>query len=463
MKKFFVLFLLILLAVIAASTLAFPGVNTITNPHLFVIATGEQMPVLLGEATDDIFVYAYTGGTPAQIPFQIDERNANGMYVPNGDGLLGETDELIFMANDAGEYEANPLLSTPGGDIYPDYVFTLNDPVTSEQAWAYVYTSPDLSPSFGEDDVSYDAGNDRIISPGLYSTGFNATSSFRDYLTLGDGPDILDRDKIRLEGYVFLPTLGFQLTENDVSKDAVHAIDGPVRVTRVVSSTVVLAGTPVTGTGTTFFYGPLIVQAISLTTPPSPVVVEYLRNSIDFNAAATGMVYYDPNNAAGKTIDGTPDTLTITPAAEWQQISGPDGTMITMVALPDSLAGMSTYFKDNSAIDPDDTGDQMSYGDHGFQVSDPPQNQTFDLLIQTVFLQGNQPNVGATYFNAYLNPIDIQIVEFGDPTPVPTASPTPTLTPTLTLTPTSTPTATLTPPPPSIVPMMYLPLVSRGE
>ncbi|HNB51442.1 MAG TPA: hypothetical protein PK530_05845, partial [Anaerolineales bacterium] len=431
MKKLYVLLPFLLLATITVTALAFQEKpEMLINTYSPVVFPGSQLPELLGTATDEIFVYAFTGGVPAQIPFQIDEQNADGMFVPNGDGLFGETEELIFMASDGGEYEPNPLLPTSGGDIYPTFIVTLSDPLSSEQAWAYIYTSPDLTPTFAEDYVSYDPGTDRITSPGIYSTGFNATHSFRDYLTLGGGADILDRDKIRLEGYVILPTLGFQLTENDVTKDGVHVIDGPVRVTRVASSTIVISGTPITGTGTTYFYGPLIIQPVSLTTPPSPVVVEYLRNSTDFNANATGMTYYDPNNPAGKTIDGTPDTLTITPAAEWQQISSADGTMITMVDLPDALNGMSTYYKDNSTTDPEDTGDQKSYGDNGFQVSNPPQNQSFDLVLQTIFLSGNQPNVGATYFNIYLNPPETQVVVFGDPTPIPTNTPTETLTPT---------------------------------
>lgn len=461
MKKLYALLPFLLLGVVTVSTLAFNGPTSLTDSYAPVVLTGSQMTALLGAPTDDVFVYAFTSGTPAQIPFQVDEQNADGMFVPNGDGLLGETDELVFMAADAGEYEPDPLLPTPGGDIYPDFVVTLSDPLSSEQAWAYIYTSPDLTPTFAEDYVSYDAGNDRVTSPGLYSAGFNATNSFRDYLALGGGADILDRDKIRLDGYVLLPQLAFHLTENDVSKDGVHAIDGAVRVTRVASSTIVLSGQTITGTGTTYFYGPLIVQSISLTTPPAPVVVEYLRNSTDFNAGASGMTYYDPNNAAGKTIDGTPDSLTISPAAEWQQVSGADGTMITMVDLPDTLAGMSTYYKDNNVVDPDDTGDQVSYGDNGFQVDDPPQNESFDLLIQTVFLSGNQPNVGATYYNQYLTPLDLQVVEFGEPTPVPTASPTATATATAPPPPTGTPTST--PPPPALVPQAYLPLITYGN
>jgi len=460
-KKFFFVSLVVLLVlVVAINTLASKNSVALTRQHDPVVLTGDQLSTLLGTATNEIFVYVFTSGTPEQIPFQIDEQNVDGMFIPNGDGLLGNTEELVFMGKDAGDYEPDPLLSTPGGDIYPDFVVTLSDPLSSDQAWAYIYTSSVLTPTFTADYVSYDGGNDRITSPGLYGVGFNATNSFRDYLTLGVGADILDRDKIRLEGYVFVPTLSFEVTENDITKDAVHAIDGPVRVTRVATSTVDISGATQTGTGVTFFYQALIAQPISLSTDLDPATITYVRNSIDFNATATGMTYYDLNNGGGVTINGTPDSITITPAAEWQQVSGNDGTMLTMVDLPGTLSGMSTYYKDDSAVDPNDTGDQLAYGDSGFQVTNPPQGQTYELLIQSLFLNGNQPNVGDAFFNEYLNPLDVQVSAFGLPTPTPTNTPTATDTPTVTLTPaaTVTPSPTMTIIPPDSF-EVYLPLV----
>ena len=415
MKKIPLLVLLTLFTGwIVAISFASSNPTTLTRQHDPVVLMGDQLPDLLGTATNEIFVYAFTGGTPAQIPFQMDEQNANGMFVPDGDGLLDGEDELAFMARDAGAFEANPTLSTPGGDVDPIYVLTLSDPLTNEQAWAYLYASPDLAQTFTEDYVQYDAGNDRITSPGLYSVGFNATGSFRDYLTLGGGGDILDRDKVRLDAtFISLP---FTVTEEAITKDGVHAIDGPVRVTRVVTSTILLGGTTVTGSGTTFFYGNVIIQPSSLTTPASPIIVTNLRSSIDFNSAATGMTYFDANNPAGVTINGVADSLDADPAAEWQEATGTGGTIITVLDIPDSLPGTSTYYKDDSTPDTSDTGDQMSYGDAGFQVSNPPQNVQFELLTHTYFLNGQQSNVGATYQNYYTNPLDVQIALFEGPT-----------------------------------------------
>jgi hypothetical protein len=425
----------------------------LTRPHDPVVLIGDQLSNLLGTATDEIFVYAFTSSTAAQIPFQIDEQNVDGMFVPNGDGLFGNTEELVFMAADAGDYEPDPLLSTPGGDIYPDFVVTLTDPLSSEQAWAYIYSSPDLAQTFGDDYVSYDAGNDRITSPGLYSQGFNAINSFRDYVALGGGADLLDRDKARIDGTFF--GIPFSLNEENISKDAVHAIDGPVRVTRVATSTISIGGIPMTDDGATFFYQGLITQAASFSTPLPPIVITYWRISFDWNASASGMTYYDSNNPAGVTIDGVVDTVDIDPVAEWQEVTGANGTMITTLDVPDSLTGASTYYKDNNTVDPNDTGDQMSYGDAGFQVNVPAGGQTYDLLVYTYFLTDAQPNVGATYFDYYLNPLDVQVAIFGLPTPTPTASPTATETPTPTLTPTATP------PSPALTPWVYIPLVVR--
>ncbi|NIS10616.1 MAG: hypothetical protein GWN18_01200, partial [Thermoplasmata archaeon] len=56
----------------------------------------------------------------------------------------------------------------------------------------------------------------------------------------------------------------------------------------------------------------------------------------------------------------------------WNQVSGLTGTIVTVSRFPPGIGdAASTYYKDDSAIDGTDTGDQRSYGDAGFQVDDP--------------------------------------------------------------------------------------------
>jgi hypothetical protein len=176
-----------------------PTPPSLARQHDPVVITGGLLSDLTGTPLHDIFVYAYRGTALAQIPFQIDERDGSGTYVPVEDGHLDDNDELVFMAMDGGGRVDNPLLDAGSTSSTPTYVITLTDPLSNTHAWAYVFHSGDLTYSVTADCVSYDDGNDRVVSPGRYSFGFSTTHAFRDYLTLGDSSaDLAARDKLRV-------------------------------------------------------------------------------------------------------------------------------------------------------------------------------------------------------------------------------------------------------------------------
>ena len=118
--------------------------SSLTRQDDPVVIVGSSLPDLTGEPLNEIFVYAYQGITPTQIPFQIDERDAGGMYVAAEDGQLDDNDELVFMAMDAGAWADSPSLDVGGTAITPTYVITLTDPISDTRAWAYVFC---LAPS----------------------------------------------------------------------------------------------------------------------------------------------------------------------------------------------------------------------------------------------------------------------------------------------------------------------------
>jgi hypothetical protein len=398
---------------------------TITPPSLArqhdpVVITGGLLSDLAGTPLHDIFVYAYQGTALAQIPFQIDERDGSGTYVPAEDGHLDANDELVFMAMDGGGWVDHPSLDVGGTSITPTYVITLTDPLSDTHAWAYVFHSGDITYSVTADYVSYDDGNDRVVSPGRYSFGFSTTHAFRNYLTLGDSSvDLLDRDKLRITGTVSIPPfppISVSADEEDVAKRGVHAIDGPVRVTRVSTAAleVEMAGTLVTSTATLFAYRSLAVQLALIEIPGGLVQITYIRTSMDWNERAVGMVYHDANNPAGVTIVGNSEIIT-TPLTRWIQVTGITGTVVNVSQIPAGLEGtQSTYYKDDNDFDPDDTGDHRSYGDAGFQV-DNPNPGTYLILGHTYFLTGVTPNVGDTYVNYYDSPIHVSVATFTPP------------------------------------------------
>jgi hypothetical protein len=394
-----------------------PTPPSLARQHDPVVITGGLLSDLTGTPLHDVFVYAYRGTALAQIPFQIDERDGSGTYVPVEDGHLDDNDELVFMAMDGGGWVDNPSLDVGSASITPTYVITLTDPLSNTYAWAYVFHSGDITYSVTADYVSYDDGNDRVVSPGRYSFGFSTTHAFRNYLTLGDSSvDLLDRDKLRVAGMITI--FPVSADEEDVAKRGVHAIDGPVRVTRVSTAAleVEMAGTLVTSTATLFAYRSLAVQLAPIEIPGGLVQITYQRTSMDWNERAVGMVYYDANNPAGVTVDGITDTIITTPPTRWTQVTGVTGTVVNVSQIPSGLGGtQSTYYKDDADFDAGDTGDRRSYGDAGLQVYDPNPG-SYTVLGQTYFLTEATANVGATYAGYYDNPLQVSVATFTPPT-----------------------------------------------
>ena len=119
--------------------------------HEPVILTGNQLPLVTGSPLDELFAYSYDGDAWAQIPFQIDEVDASGVYTV-GDGLLDTNDELVFMAMDLG-IQAGPLMWIDDADSRnnPRYQVEVANPMNlAEQGWVYVYRSTMLAPGFAD-------------------------------------------------------------------------------------------------------------------------------------------------------------------------------------------------------------------------------------------------------------------------------------------------------------------------
>lgn len=376
-----------------------------------VIVTGNQLPLFDGVALDDLFVYAYAGGTWAQIPFQFDEVDASGAYTVEN-GLLDAADELTFMAMDLGE-EVEPGLWITDADSlnYARYQIQVTNPVSpTEQGWVYVYRSATLLPAFA-DYVEWDGANNRVVA-GTYIAGVApAAHPGVDSLELnGSGVDALDRTKIRVDATCWLGPIPIDvtLTEEDLASqsDVTPDVDGPVRV----------------GGGTTessvwsyhSMYQSGFVVDVDGFVPPEPctsIDINWIRLSHDWlDPAATGMApatYYDGNTPNGVLVDGVDDSVLSTPANAWLQISGGQGSVVQVMDVALGGGTLSNYYKDDQALDPDDTGDGQSFGDAGLRV-DTPSGQV-ELGMFVFALEPAQPNVGATYQGYLANPLEVTV------------------------------------------------------
>jgi hypothetical protein len=104
-----------------------------------VVSTG-GLPDFSGWPSDRFRVVAARDGVIREVPFQFDEREDNGDWVvsPIGDlppFTIGDDDELVFMAKDAGDRVE--LAALPHGHERAAEI-RIRDPRDGGTAWAYL-------------------------------------------------------------------------------------------------------------------------------------------------------------------------------------------------------------------------------------------------------------------------------------------------------------------------------------
>lgn len=367
--------------------------STLTRDLEPVIVKG----VFPGVPVNQIFVYRANGSAWEQIPFQVDEVTASGSYTATEEGLMDANDEVVFMAKDLGnEGSASISASLPISPTW--YKVEVTDPlVPNQKGWAYIVRSAGLSVTNPTDYVGYDAAN-RRINAASYALGWAADHPGLDFMSLFGSGDILDRTKLRAKYRVWPLPSRFTLTEDNLPVAAIALIrDRPVRV-------IVQRGTAVTQAYASFVR---TATSIDLTELPGNIVIDEVRVSTDLTNAATGGTFYNENASTGVTIDGMPDTVPSTPFTQaWRQVSLNVGTMIQVMDLNSPGGTLSHYYKDDSTLDNNDTGDKRSYGDSGVMVMSPTA-RSIEVVSAQYVLAGRQPNRGAEFYAIFQNPLQV--------------------------------------------------------
>ncbi|MCB0211364.1 MAG: hypothetical protein KDJ52_18645 [Anaerolineae bacterium] len=350
---------------------------------------------------NQIFVYREIGGSWEQIPFQIDEKSSSGTYVGTEDNLMDINDEIVFMAQDLGVQATTSI--TGSLPISPTWhEIEVSDPLNSSaKGWVYIVRSTVLSLNTSTDYVSYSASNQRVSATN-YTFDYATNHAGLNNMTLFGGSDILDRTKVRIKGsFMGFP---FEINESDLPAPAVTLVkDGLVRV---ISKR---------GSVTTLAYASYIQTETIIDFSSQEGTIKEARLSTDLNANAVNGTFYNENTPSGVTINGSPDPVKATPLnTPWRQVSLNSGTTIQVFDLEDVSGTVSYYYKDNSATDSNDTGDQKSYGDSGIKISNPTSKKLTYLSIQYI-LSGKQGNKGATYYQYVNNPLEVHKEVFPAP------------------------------------------------
>lgn len=222
---------------------------TLQRRYDTVIIRGEDLAPFLGAPADLLRLYSFRKDGLHPLPFQVDERDADGEFVFNSGpqasedsdgGDLDYNDELVFMARDAGD---RATAGTPWPEGTRQWAeIELSAPLArSQRAWVYLFSFAGEPPARSDGDyVRYDPQTERIFSD-HYGLGYReGMSLYTDlfYPEAGQagggsmGPDLLDRVKVRIVVKFFFNVLKVRKTEEDFHAEVVAWKDGPVRVLR---------------------------------------------------------------------------------------------------------------------------------------------------------------------------------------------------------------------------------------
>jgi len=358
------------------------GEKTITRSAGPVIVRGELLTQMLGMPLEGFRLFSGRQGVWVPIPFQIDEVDAEGLFVlpegkhPNRDegrrgkerdrhGILDSNDELVFMASDLGDR----LCAEPWpSDVRKGVEIQVRDPRTGGQGWCCLLWFQDPPLPNPEDYVRYEREEDRIYA-GNFSLGYSPEKDLV-YTTLlslapqkGAPPpvDIMDRINIRFSASIFLRSITFSRNEDDFVSVVIAYKDGPVRVMRRVANSMRL----VMGLQTpkiiaySVYYRDAIETPNVLTLPVSMASVARsatFEGGTDHNRNALGMRFYTPKNMQGVLVDGrmSPEELAMDDGDyAWTLLTGRQGQVISLVEMGEKarevLSKTLIYLDDLSA------------------------------------------------------------------------------------------------------------------
>lgn len=283
-----------------------------------VTVQGDALRNFLGKPVDKLRVFSFLDGKFQPVPFQIDERDAQGNYVmeqgtqkgeDDTPGILDENDELVFMAWDTGDQISSKEL--PAG-VQLSAEIEARDPDTGENAFVYLLmfdSPPPLSPV---DYVHYDAVSG-LVDAYYYGVKYSedAPIVFDSMYTKkqigGDEKNTIDRLKIRFWAKL---VIGLRLTKNeeDFKTSVVGYKDGQVRLIRRTVSELTFYGifkSP-SAAGQEYFYGNYFYIPLEINFPFDVKDVfadASVRLTTELAPDATA-VYYNSNNTKGVQVDG---------------------------------------------------------------------------------------------------------------------------------------------------------------
>jgi hypothetical protein len=320
---------------------------------------GERLTMLDGMAIERLALLACTGTECHPIPFQIDERDATGRWVldqgpmatrDDPPGVIDANDLLLFMAADAGDRSPPGALANSSacqgegtGEVEPPGAeIAIADPLDGTVRWTYVVACAGRARRAPVADIVYDPTTDRVRGRHV-SLGF--VDGVPGYLAVGDGPNLLDRLKVRAAATFLFGLIHFARSEADLRTQFMGWHAGPIRVVRGQLQWVRLGWgirSPTFGSST-YFYRDFAELPVGLSLNFKPthffgnIVVQVILDFRDL----TGWSVLVPSLPEALPIDGTmspPKAGLDARSDTWFALCGPQLTLVQSMDVSPSLS-----------------------------------------------------------------------------------------------------------------------------
>ncbi|MCA9772086.1 MAG: hypothetical protein KC466_06735 [Myxococcales bacterium] len=230
--------------------------RTLSRSVWLVEFDGKQTGDLLGRPIDRIGLFAWDGTRMEPIPFQVDERDANGRWIlPEGDepdrsddgGRLGDLDVVVVEAKAVG----NRYLGGAYQSFFPSTITAATElefrhPKDGTRGWVYGFAFEGEPIRSTADLVTYDPVRSEIIGQ-TYRLRYDPKIpvSWKELRfkqsTAADASwsdNLIDRIKIRIEASLGWGLLDIERNEEQFNTRIPAYKDGPIRVIRRQINTV---------------------------------------------------------------------------------------------------------------------------------------------------------------------------------------------------------------------------------
>ncbi len=327
-----------------------------------VVLPGSAIPGAKGLALGGFRLFAHRGGRVQPIPFDINERDEEGLYVlpsgkepMKGTGRFAANSELAYMAHDAGDRVASPAL--PAGWERAFEIET-NDPLDGARAWAYLlYFAAGAPAKSPEDYVGIREVKEKdpftgkpyaeLTGKGFYVRNTEGSTSwyhFRGTREAGyEEKSFSDHVSVR-NRLEILGLVPFNVNEESIWSETPNYYDGAVRFIRRVRLKI-LVGKIKVPTGIVYDvtgYDRIANVPAKIKIPAAVKAISrdaWAWYGLDLNSDAAGKyTFYSNNHPEGLPITGVGDPEAknfgfekkeLVPSRKyWSVVAGPYGTLM---------------------------------------------------------------------------------------------------------------------------------------